>query len=49
MDPLAVPPPPCFEDDHAALLAGTAEYLCDRYGLIKPDWVDDPIYILAEE
>jgi hypothetical protein len=42
------PPPTCFGPEHAALLAGTAEYLCHRYDLDVPEWVSDPRYRLRD-
>ena len=28
--------------------AASAEYLCDRYGVARPTWADDPVYTLSE-
>jgi hypothetical protein len=40
------PPPASFPIEYQALLAGAAEYLCNRYDLDLPAWIDDPRYTL---
>jgi hypothetical protein len=47
-DFFAVPPPETLGLERGALLAGAAEYLCRRYDLDLPDWIDDPQYVLPE-
>ena len=32
----------------AVFCAAAAEYLCDRYGVSRPTWADDPVYTLSE-
>jgi hypothetical protein len=32
----------------AVFCAATVEYLCQQYHIPCPDWVDNPIYVLAE-
>lgn len=44
----AVPPPDGFGRERSALLAGVAEYLCRRYDLDLPSWIDDSQYCLSE-
>jgi hypothetical protein len=38
------PPPQTFPLEYQALLAGAAEYLCNRYDLDLPVWIDEPRY-----
>lgn len=47
-DFFAVPPPETLGLERGTLLAGAAEYLCRRYDLDLPDWIDDPQYVLPE-
>jgi hypothetical protein len=42
------PPPASFELQYKVLLAGSAEYLCDRWELDMPDWIGDPQYRMPE-
>lgn len=42
----AVPPPRYFSPQRRALLAGVAEYLCQRYSLPVPSWVNEPEFFL---
>jgi hypothetical protein len=44
----AAPPPHYFSPQRRALLAGVAEYLCQRYGLPVPEWVNEPEFFLPE-
>jgi hypothetical protein len=44
----ALPPPESFSPGYRALLAGTAEFLCEEFGLPIPIWVFDPQYTLDE-
>ena len=45
-DFFAAPPPKSFPAEYQAVLAGTAEFLCERYDLDLPAWIDDPRYTL---
>jgi hypothetical protein len=44
----AVPPPRSFSPQRRALLAGVAEYLCTRYSLPIPEWVNAPEFFLHD-
>jgi hypothetical protein len=37
-----------MEDRYGAMLAGAAEYLCHRYDLQVPEWIEEPQYTLPE-
>jgi hypothetical protein len=41
------PPPQSFPGEYQALLAGAAEYLCGRYDLDLPEWIDDPSFTMT--
>ena len=45
-DFFAVPPPEELGLERCVMLAGAAEYLCSRYNLEAPDWIDDSRYVL---
>jgi hypothetical protein len=48
-DPIQPPEHPTREQRQwAAFCAASAEYLCGRYNLPRPDWAHDPAYTLAE-
>jgi hypothetical protein len=47
-DFFAVPPHPEMEDRYRVMLAGAAEYLCQRYDLKVPEWVYETQYYLPE-
>ena len=32
----------------AVFCAGAADYLCQRFGVPRPGWIDDPAFVLAE-
>jgi hypothetical protein len=42
----AYPPPEILSPGWQAILAGAAEWLCEEFGLAKPDWLGDPRYTL---
>lgn len=42
------PPPESFPVEYQAMLAGTAEVLCDEFNLPVPVWVHYPQYTLPE-
>jgi len=42
------PPPESFSRGYRAMLAGTAEVLCDEFQLPVPLWVHEPQYIMPE-
>lgn len=46
-DFFAARPPVSFPQKYQALLAGAADYLCTRYDLDLPDWIDDEQYCLS--
>jgi len=41
-----VPPPAALGREQCAMLAGAAEYLCHRYGLPTPSWLEELQYFL---
>jgi hypothetical protein len=43
-----IEPSDYFSTRDRAWLAGVAEYLCHRFGLAVPEWVEKPEYFLAE-
>jgi hypothetical protein len=45
----AAEPPEFFTDLQRVMLAGTAEFLCHRFGYEVPAWTEKPEYFLAEE
>jgi hypothetical protein len=45
----AVPPPSTFSPEHRAWLATCCEYLCQRFHLPIPAWVEEPEFFLPEE
>lgn len=45
---LAGEPPTWFPPESRAMLAGTAEFFANLYGLPKPDWSEKPEYFLPE-
>jgi hypothetical protein len=45
----AGPPSQQLSDINRAALAGTAEYLCHRFGYDAPAWTDEPDYFLESE
>ena len=45
----AEPPSPQLSDVHRAALAGTAEWLCHRFGYDVPAWTEEPEFFLKSE
>jgi len=43
------PPSPQLSDINRVALAGTAEYLCHRFGYDVPAWTEAPDYFLERE
>ena len=48
-DPLSLPPFSSSETLRwAAFCAASVEWLCDRYGVMCPEWVENPAYFLSD-
>lgn len=45
---LAAEPPAWFPPERRAMLAGTAEFFANLYGLPVPGWIEKPEYFLPE-